>query len=185
MRETRVSSRYALSLLELALEQNQLEKARQDVKYILTMLNESRDLRIMLESPVIAPEKKVAVFRALFKDAASPITIKFLELLVKSKREKYLQPIFQEFVSQYNEHKGVQKAIVTTAVGLDDNLRKKVNELIRTQTKSEVELVEVIDKSLIGGFTLKFGDKQIDSSIARSLKKMRRSLGENPYKSKL
>lgn len=179
MKETRVASRYAHSLLDLAIEQNALEKVREDAKQILSVVNENRDLRAMLESPVIPGDKKSAVLKEIFK-GVSPLMISFLSLLTKHSRENSLDQILTVFVTQYNEHKGVQKAIVTSAVGLDEKLRKEVLEIVKKQTSSEVELVEKIDKSLIGGFTLKFGDRQIDSSIARSLRNLKRTLGENP-----
>jgi F-type H+-transporting ATPase subunit delta len=184
MKETRVASRYASSLLDLAISQNELEKVKEDVRRILAMLHDSRDLRTFLESPVVAADKKIGVLKTVF-EGVTPTTMAFLSLLAKKKREGFAENIFREFYTLYNDHKGIQKAIVTTAVGLDDNLRKQVNELIRKQTNSEVELVEVIDKNLIGGFTLKFGDKQIDSSIARSLSKLKRALGDNPFNNKI
>jgi len=45
----------------------------------------------------------------------------------------------------------------------------------------QVELVEKVDASLIGGFVLKVGDKQIDSAIANRIKALKREFAENPY----
>lgn len=181
MKETRVAPRYAASLLDLAIDQNQLEKVYQDVKHILSFVNESRDLRVLLESPVVSVDDKISVLKKIFT-GVTPLMLTFLELLTKKGREAYIQNILTEFNNLYNKHKNIQKAVVTTAVGLDDTLRKKVYEIIRSQTSSEVELVEKIDKNLIGGFIIKYGDKQIDSSILRSLQSLKRDLGENQIK---
>lgn len=184
MKETRVAARYAASLLDLAIDQNQLDKVNEDVKHILSFTKESRDLRILLESPVVSAEDKSAVLKKIFTNV-TPLTSSFLQLLTKKGREAFIINILQEFNALYNRHKGVQKAIVTTATGLDDTLRKKVYEIIRSQTNSEVELIEKVDKDLIGGFIIKYGDKQIDSSIARSLNNLRRDLGEHSFKNKI
>lgn len=184
MKETRVAPRYAASLLDLAISQNQLEKVNDDVKSVLAFLKDSRDMRVLLESPVVSADDKNAVIKKVFANV-TPLMTAFLELLTKKGREGYIQHILTEFRNLYNEHKGIQKAIVTTAVGLDDNLRKKVYELVKSQTNSEIELVEKIDKDLIGGIIIKFGDRQIDSSIARSLNTLRRDLGENQFKNKI
>lgn len=184
MKETRVAPRYAASLLNLAIDQNQLVKVNEDVKHILDFTKQSRDLRVFLESPVVSAEDKSAVLKKVFPDV-TPLMGSFLSLLAKKGREAFIIHILQEFNNLYNSHKGIQKAIVTTAVGLDENLRKKVYEIVRSQTNSEVELIERVDKDLIGGFIIKYGDKQIDSSIARSLNSLKRDLGNNQFNSKI
>jgi F-type H+-transporting ATPase subunit delta len=70
---------------------------------------------------------------------------------------------------------------VTTAAGLDDQLRKQVYQLVKDSMKSEVELVEKVDDKLIGGFVLRIGDKQYDASVAAALRKLTREFSVNPY----
>ena len=72
-------------------------------------------------------------------------------------------------------------AEITSAVGLDDKLRKQVYDLIRNSTNSEVELIEKIDKKLIGGFILRMDDKQYDASISSELRKLTQAFSSNPY----
>jgi len=181
MKETRVASRYASSLLDLALEQNSLEDVNRDMKLIAKTAAENRDFQVFLKSPIIKADKKFDILKQIFNGKVATLTISFLELLSKKRREIYLTQIASSFSDLYNEHKGVQRAVVTSAVGLDDKIRNQILDLVKSQTKSEIELIEKIDKDLIGGFTLKIGDKQIDSSIVRSLKKLKRDLGKNPF----
>ena len=77
--------------------------------------------------------------------------------------------------------KGIRTAEIISAVGLDDKLRKQVYETVKNSTKSEVELIEKVDKKLIGGFILRLGDKQYDASIVSSLRKLAQSFSANPY----
>jgi F-type H+-transporting ATPase subunit delta len=77
--------------------------------------------------------------------------------------------------------KGIQTAEITSAAGLDESLRKKVYDLIRNSTKSEVELIEKIDNRLIGGFILRMDDKQFDASISSELRKLTQAFSSNPY----
>lgn len=185
MRETRVASRYALSLFDIALENNILNEVSDDMKLILSVIEENRDFNVLLRSPLVNPDKKSEIFREIFGKKVSAPTIHLLELVAKKKREENLEQIAKEYLSLVNEHKGVQQVIVTTAIGLDDKLRKEVMEAIKKSTESEVELIEKVDKSIIGGFILKIGDQNIDSSIARTVKKLRRNFSENPYNKEL
>jgi F-type H+-transporting ATPase subunit delta len=47
--------------------------------------------------------------------------------------------------------------------------------------KTQVEVVQKVDSSLIGGFVLNVGDKQIDASIKTKLKTLKVKFSENPY----
>ena len=71
--------------------------------------------------------------------------------------------------------------MVTSASGLDEDLRKKVLQVVQGSGHSEIELVEKINEKLIGGFTLQVGDKRVDASIAKQIRKLSQSFNENPY----
>ena len=141
----------------------------------------SPDLVLMLKSPLIKEDKKSSILKEIFGKELSPLSIAFVEIIIRKKRAFYLEEITREFISQYKEHKKILTAIITSAIGLDDNLRKKVLEIVKNNVNSEVELVEKTNKDLIGGFILKVGDNQVDASILRQIKNLRRAFSENPY----
>jgi F-type H+-transporting ATPase subunit delta len=181
MRETRVASRYAKSIIDLALQQGVLEAVHTDMKMIEDLTKNSPELSVFLRSPIIKTDKKRDVLKQLFGGKVNKMTEAFIDLMTSKKREAHLPAIATEFVNQYKRHKHVLTAVITTAAGLDDTLRKQVLELVKTSASSEVELIEKIDKKLIGGFVLRVGDKQVDASIQRKLQDLRKGFNENPY----
>ena len=86
-----------------------------------------------------------------------------------------MQEIATEFINQYKTKKKILTAIVTTANGIDEVTRKKVMEIVKGTSSSEVVLEEKIDKNIIGGFIIRVGDKQMDASIARKLNSLKRT----------
>jgi F-type H+-transporting ATPase subunit delta len=130
---------------------------------------------------VVKTDKKQEILKAIFGGKLNVMTSEFVEIITRKRRENELEAIASSFESQYRKHKHILTAVITTASGLDDNLRKKVLEIVRSGMHSEVELVEKIDKDLIGGFVLRVGDKQVDSSILRQIRNLERSFSENPY----
>ena len=76
----------------------------------------------------------------------------------------------------YTDYKGIQKATVTTASALTAEQKVTVSKIVKDYTGKEVELIEQIDESLIGGFILKVDDQQIDDSIRRKLNDLKVSL---------
>ena len=53
------------------------------------------------------------------------------------------------------------------------------------RTGKQIELLETVDPSLIGGFVLRLGDRQIDSSVASRLLRLRTSFVDQSYVSKI
>lgn len=178
---SKLASRYAKSLLGLSTEQGTLEKAYADMKLINTICKENRDFAVMLKSPIIKTDKKEAILKAVFEGKINKITMEFLMVITRKKRESYIEAIAESFVNQYKESKKILTAVITTAFGLDEELRNKVLEVVKNSMKSEVELVEKTDKNIIGGFILRVGDKQDDTSILRKIKNLNRVFSENPY----
>ena len=176
----KAATRYAKSLIDLSLEQGALETVYQDMLFIHDTCEKNRELIVFLNSPIIKTDKKIEVLHAVFNNLGK-LSKSFVDLIARKRRENYLPEIAAEFISHYKKHKKILTAIVTTAVGLDDTLRKQVLDLVKQGNNNEVELVEKIDKNIIGGLILRVGDKQIDSSILRKIKSLTRTFSENPY----
>lgn len=181
MKETRVSHRYAKSLIDLALERGELEAVYADMMLVLKTVRDNRDFELLLKSPVVKTDTKQDILKAIFDGKVTKLTSEFMEIITRKRREGQLEAVAAAFDSQYHKHKQILTAVITTATGLDEKLRAQVIAYVKESLKSEVELVEKIDTSLIGGFLLRVGDKQVDASIIRQIRNLERSFSENPY----
>ncbi len=176
-----VATRYAKSLLQLANEKGQLEKVYADMQLVESVCEQNREFTNFLNSPIIKTDKKVAVVKEVFAGKVSDITAGFLTILTQKRRELYMKNIAAEFVAQYKQYKNILTAVITSAVGIDSTVKAKVLELVKQTTKGEVELVEKVDKNLIGGFVLTIGDKQVDASVSRKLNDLRKTFTGNTF----
>lgn len=180
-----VATRYAKSLIDFALEKGQLEAVNSDMIMFKNVCDNNRDFIVFLNSPLVNTDKKVSVLNALFEKQVNKMTLAFFHLLAKKRRETYLPGIATAFLEQYRTHKKILTVVITSAAGLDDTTRKKALELVKSQAKGEIELIEKVDKSIIGGFVLNIGDKQIDKSVSRQLLNLKKNFSENVFVSKL
>lgn len=179
---SRVASRYVKSLLDLAVTQKALDKVHADMQLFASTIGKSRDLELMLKSPVIKHDKKNAILSSIFKSKVNALTMAFIDILTKKNREPLLPEIAKEFHNAYNAYKGIGKASVTTTVPMDAKTRAEFESIVKKlSNRKEVELEEKVDKDLIGGFVLNVEDKQIDASIKNNLKKLKLKFSENPY----
>jgi len=181
MIETKVAKRYAKSLLDLAKETGAIEAVGADMKLFVAVCEQNRDLSLLLANPIIHADKKLSILTKVFEGKMNKLSISFFSIVTRKGREAYLEGIAKEFVQQYKHLKGIQTAVITSAVGLDDKLRSEVYRLIKTNMNSEVELIEKVDKNIIGGFVLRMDDKQYDASIASELRKLAKEFSSNPY----
>jgi F-type H+-transporting ATPase subunit delta len=186
MKESRVSHRYAKSLLDLALEKGQLEPVSEDMRLVLETIRANHDLSVVLKSPVISTDKKLEILKAIFGGQIGVVSSAFLDIITRKRREGDLEGIAEAFVMQYRKHKQILTAVITTANGLDEKLRAQVMEIVKQSAAGHsVELVEKTDKELLGGFILRVGDKQVDSSVIRQIRNLERNFSENPYISEI
>lgn len=179
--ETKVAKRYAKSLINLSNEQGVIDAVNNDMKLFSSVCTENRDLAMLLSNPIIHGDKKLSILQQIFAQRMNKMTMTFFEIVIRKGREKYLLQIAKDFITQYKFLKKILTAEITSAVGLDDKLRKQVYDLLRNDTNSEVELVEKTDNKLIGGFVLRIGDEQYDASVASSIRKLAQAFATNPY----
>lgn len=171
-----VANRYAKSLMELATESNKVDVVRNDMKMVKEAYENNREFALFLNSPIIKTDKKVAILESIFKGKINDLTLSFLLLMTNKRREFYLNEIAAAFDEQYKQARNIFTAVVTSAVGLDAATKQKVADLVKSQMKGEVELIEKINPSTIGGFILKIGDTQIDRSVASQLNALKKEL---------
>lgn len=182
MTDSRAAARYVKSLLQLAVEKNVLDEVHEDMLLFSKTVSENKSLELLLVSPIIKHSKKEDILLALFKEKVNALTLAIFSILTKKNREPLLPAIARQFHEAYNEYKQISKATVTTAAPLDDTLRAQILKLVQQlSSKSKVELSEKIDKSMIGGFVLNVGDRQIDASLKNKLKSLQLKFSHNPY----
>ena len=175
MKGNKIALRYARALFSLAKNDSELEKLKVDVDHIASICT-NRDFRAMLNSPVIKPAIKQSIFKEIFTGAIGDETILYLNMLLENHREMLLVDICHSFVDLYNQHKHIVIVHVTSAVVLSDAERSKIVALVKEATKYDVQLIETINESLIGGFILRYGDTQVDNSVSTQLLKAKQLL---------
>ena len=80
------------------------------------------------------------------------------------------------FGSLVRRDRGISLAEVCTALVLDDSQRTAVMERLHELTGDEIEISEVVDESLIGGITVRIGDRLYDASVRSRLERLRARL---------
>jgi F-type H+-transporting ATPase subunit delta len=182
MAQTKVATRYAKSLLSLVAEKGNMEEAFQDMSLIKKTCSGNRDLVILLKSPVVNTEKKISILTSVYAKDVSELTMLFINLITKNRREGALPEIADAFIAQYKANKGITTAVVTSAAVLADDAKKKIQDLVLKEVGGgTIELEMEINPELIGGFILRIGDKQLDTSILSRIGDLRQEFKNNSF----
>ncbi len=178
MAGARAAIRYAKAVLSLASDRKSAEAVNNDMKLIANTIVESKDLSDTLQSPVISSSVKKAVLLEVFKKS-DKTTLSLIDTLVNNNRIDVLGQVALKYNQLFDESKGIELATVTTAIALTADLKKKVLAKAKELTGKNVEVENIIDESILGGFILRIGDIQYNASIANQLNKLKREFTLN------
>ncbi len=178
MRVNLLAKRYAQALFDLSLENKIEEKAAADMRLVGRVLTENRELRRIMANPVLNGSKKVKILNRLFGEKLSELSLRFFSLIIRKGREVYLESICLAFDDIYKDYKNVIGAELITATKSDDKIRKLVVEKLKAITDKDIELKEIIDEDIIGGFVVRLEDYQYDASVTTQLRRLRKNYAD-------
>ena len=171
---TGLAARYAAALYALAIDISKVDSIHDELGRLSDLIDESQDLRKLLESPILSREEQQRAITAIMEKAgADALTVKFLGTLASNGRLSALPRVIQAFQQEHARQRGQVSAEVISAVALDDR-RKGVMEktVARLAGSDKVSLSMRVDPSLIGGLVVRIGSRMIDSSIKTKLSRL-------------
>jgi len=174
MSELTVAARYAKSLIDLEQEQKLVEVIKDDMELFLHTLKANPQLKAVLANPIVSHSKKVKILDEIFGGKVNNVTISFFKLMVNKSRGEVLYTTAHEYINLYDFKNHIVKATVVSATALSAENKKALIADIEAATKGSIKLEAKVDPSLIGGFVLTVGDRQVDTSIASDLKKLKK-----------
>jgi F-type H+-transporting ATPase subunit delta len=178
MSDQTVARRYAQALYEQADENGEVDAIDEDVRAVQQSLEDSRELTLLFERPIVQRAKKRAVVEELFEGRVEPLTLRFLKLLIKKKRDALVSDVMRTYRALRDEQRGVVTARVRTALPLDDTEREKLKSELEDLTGQTVRLETRQDESLIGGVVVRIGDTVYDGSARHQLESLRDRMEE-------
>ncbi|WP_298499134.1 ATP synthase F1 subunit delta [uncultured Algibacter sp.] len=178
MAGARAAIRYAKALLSLATDKKAADAVNIDMKLIADTIAGNKELSDALQSPIVSSSVKKATLLDIFKNS-NESTLSLIDTLNSNNRIDILGHVASKYIQLFDESKGIQVASVTTAVELSSDLKKKVLAKAKELTGKDVEVENIIDETILGGFILRIGDMQYNASIANQLNKLKQEFTLN------
>jgi F-type H+-transporting ATPase subunit delta len=176
MTEGSIARRYAKALLEIAREENQLDRIGEDLfRFAQTVA--STPLSGVIANPSFTHAERRAVLDAVIPgQALHPRSVAFLRLLLDKDRIGAIADIAREYRTLADAELGRVRAVVTTATELTPGNRERIATALSGATGKQVVLDTKVDPTLLGGIVARVGDKVFDASLRTRLERLQLAL---------
>jgi F-type H+-transporting ATPase subunit delta len=170
-RET-AARRYAEAAFDIGRSDGTLDAWERDLNRLGSLL-ESAELRRFLEHPAIPFARKEAVLQKVAGEDVSREALALVLLMVRRGRPGAIGRMIEHFGELLRRERGIALAEVRTALPLDDEQRRALQERLAAITGDEIEMREMVDEDLIGGVAVRIGDTLYDASVRSRLERLR------------
>ena len=173
--QSRAAIRYAKAIFEIAIEENAIENVFTDMNIIDSLSNDSLDFRNLLtNSQIKYQDKKNAILSLI--NGYSGLTVKLIDLLINNKRVYIVNDIAKSFIQLYNRHNNIKEAVVITATPINKDLEEKILSKINVADIKSINLKNIVDPSILGGFIIRFDGKEYNASVKQNLNNLKTEL---------
>ena len=172
-RET-AARRYADAAFEIGRADGTLETWERDLATLRAALADEQ-LRRLVQHPAVPYAEKERVLRKVASDVArEPLSLALL--MIRRGRPGAIDAMVERFGELVRRDRGISLAEVRSALPLEPEQRTEISERLRALTGDRIEMNEVVDESLIGGLSVRIGDRLYDASVRSRLERLRARL---------
>ena len=175
MRSQEVARRYAVALYQLAVDQDAVGSTEEELRSVVDETMRTREISRYLAHPLVSRERKSEFVEAVFPELSERMRNLF-GLLIRNRRESYLDLIYTEFLAARAETEGLILVCVTTAQPLNDEERHRLTTNLEKTLAQRVQLEERTDEGLLGGARIETDGRVIDGSLRARLDGLRARL---------
>ena len=176
MREETIARNYAEALFQVGERNDETERFADLLDALAGAIETDEQIRVVLESPRVPKRQKSEILRRALEGFAPEPLLRFLEAVVKRGRQGILPVISREFQGlvdiKFNRvHAGIVLAREPDAA-LRDEIRDRLSEILAKDVVTHIRT----NPGIIGGIVVRVGDRVMDGSVRRKLKRLRRQM---------
>ena len=175
MKQSRAAIRYAKAMYSLSEENDSSDLVYNDMLFFISFSISDLDFNQMLLSSVVKSNDKKKIISSLLK-TSTKITNDLITLLGVNNRLTIFIDIAQSFRQLYELNNNMSKVLVVTALPMTQQIKERVLSKINQITKKNTVIENRIDKSILGGFILRYEDKEYNASLLNKLNSIKKEL---------
>jgi F-type H+-transporting ATPase subunit delta len=146
--------------------------ARNQIFLLIEQLRSNPKFVQFVKSENIADDKREAIVKEIFA-GFNPVLLQIIGTMARNHDLRLWPRVLHAYDDHMANDYNLVACDVTTAVELDDNLRKIIGDKVKRETGKDAIINEHIDKSMLGGVVMTIPGKRIDASVRAQLNKAR------------
>ena len=173
-----IASRYAKALLKYVQESGTGEKTYSQACVLVHLMVEVPQLaQYFADESDVTFERKLELMATALGEDAEQALVGFLRLVSDHHRTELFPRMLLAFIEQDRSANNIKVGRVVVA-SQEEGLRERLEALFREKTGGQVNLEEVVDPDIIGGFVFELDGIRLDASVEGYLARIRRQLVE-------
>ena len=167
--------RYAQAVFAIALEQGESDRWLDDLA-LLSDAAANEEFANFLDAPQLTLDQKIGLIAETLGDSVSDLARNLISLLASRNSARLLPSITESYQEMLDEHNGVERAEVISAVPLSDEQQQRIEAMLTGIVGRDISATSRVEPQILGGFVARVGDKVIDGSTRTKLEELRREL---------
>ena len=167
--------RYAQAVFAIALDQGEPDRWLDDLALLAdAMANE--EFATFVDAPQLTLSQKTDLIGETLGDSVSRLALNLISLLASRNSARLLPSITESYQEMLDEHNGVERAEIVSAVPLSDEQQGRIETMLKDIVGKDITSTSRVEPQILGGFVARVGDKVIDGSTRTRLDELRREL---------
>ena len=172
---SRAAIRYSKAIFQIAKESNNLPNIKDDMDSIISAHESSEDFKKLINNTLINYSDRKEILSTVISKMNEK-TNNLIDLLITNKRLSILYDIAHGFNDIYNRENNIERATVITATPISDKIKTQVLKKIQTLSNKSIEIENIIDETILGGFILRYENREYNASFSQRLSKLKSEL---------
>ena len=172
---SRAAIRYSKAIFQIAKESNNLPNIKDDMDSIISAHESSEDFKKLINNTLINYSDRKEILSTVISKMNEK-TNNLIDLLITNKRLSILYDIAHGFNDIYNRENNIERATVITATPISDKIKTQVLKKLQKLSNKSVEIENIIDETILGGFILRYENREYNASLSQRLSKLKSEL---------
>lgn len=168
-----ISMRYAKALFAYGKEMHAGDRLYEEMQKLSQCFIQVPAFRQALDNPMLAPQQKVALIAEAAGGKASEALSHFVNLVLREKREKYMQLMAVSYIDLYRKDKKINIGKLVTAYPISKETEEHIRKLMARDVEGSIEFETLVDPTIEGGFIFQMGTYRMDASVATQFKRIK------------
>jgi F-type H+-transporting ATPase subunit delta len=173
-----IAEEYASAMMTLASDRGEAEQVVNDFAELISLMDADPEFEaFMVASSVDADPRRQSLER-LFRGKMNDLLLNTIQIMNGRGRHALVRAVYRRVVLYMQTRSRQQEVVVQTAIPLSQELEQHITETLAARLDKEILLRVVVRPELIGGIVIRFGDVQIDGSVASQIRRSQARLVE-------